>query len=485
MTIQKRLYLSNIFMIIVPVTITIVTAFICLLILWAVLGRTTGLGFSDSEDFQEAQGTITLAVKEILRTNPDDQQERLHSLSRLLDDASMSVIIQADGKELYQYGAADAKDALLITAIDAMGEGGFLSTTDRSLFADTLVSKGRTYQLYLFSTPRRYAYTTLKVVFALSLLILVAVIVLSVYATNLFLTKFVFQKINQPLNILTDGVHQIRDGNLSYRIIYEGDDEFAAICADFNEMAVKLKHSVEQTRLHEESHKALVAELSHDLRSPLTSIQAYVSGLLDGIAPTEDARHRYLLTIQKKAEEIQHLVSQMLLFSKMELDEYPLHLEPMDLKRELLQFFSEAQPDYEVLGLDVTYELCDAHVKADRDALHRVLTDILDNSVKYKTKQQGVMHVVLSDTGDGYQLSMTDDGPGVASNSLAKLFDLFYRESASRQNPQMGSGLGLAIVAKIIERMGGAIRAELAYPHGLSLLISLPKECEDVPNTDR
>ena len=472
-------------MIIVPVTIAIVTAFICLLILWTVLGRTTGLGFSDSQDFQQAQGTIALAVKEILRADPDEQIERLHSLSRLLDDASMSVSILEDGKELYQYGISESKDALLVTAVEAMGEGGFLSTTGRSLFADTLITKGKTYQLYLFSTPRRYTYTTLKVVFALSLLILVAVIVLSVYVTNLFLTKFVFQKINRPLNILTDGVHQIRDGNLSYRIVYEGDDEFAAICADFNEMAVKLKHSVEQTRLHEESHKALVAELSHDLRSPLTSIQAYVSGLLDGIASTEDTRHRYLLTIQKKAEEIQHLVSQMLLFSKMELDEYPLHLESMNLKQELVQFFGETQPEYAAQGLIITHELCDAQVTADRAALNRVLTNILDNSVKYKTKEQGMMHVVLSDTGDGYQLSMTDDGPGVAHASLAKLFDLFYRESASRQNPQMGSGLGLAIVAKIIERMGWTIRAELVYPQGLSLLIRLPKETVYVPNTDR
>jgi len=471
-------------MIIVPVSITIVTAFICLLILWTVLGRTTGLGFSDSEGFQEAQGTIAFAVKEVLRSNSEDPVKHLRSLSRLLDDASMSVTILEDGNLLYQYGETNNEDALLITAVDAMDEGGFLSTTDRNLFADTLISQGKTYQLYLFSTPRRYTYTTLRVVFALSLLVLVAVIVLSVYVTNLFLTKFVFQKINKPLNILTDGVHQIRDGNLSYRIDYEGDDEFAAICTDFNEMAVKLKHSVEQTRLHEESHKALVAELSHDLRSPLTSIQAYVSGLLDGIAPTEETRHRYILTIQKKAEEIQHLISQMLLFSKMELNEYPLHLESIDLKQALLLFFGEAQPEYAAQGLVITYELCDAQVTIDRAALHRVLANILDNSVKYKTKEQGMMHVVLSDIGDGFQLSMTDDGPSVDPHSLPKLFDLFYRESTSRKNPQMGSGLGLAIAAKIIERMGGTIRAELAYPQGLSLLIRLSKETVYVQNID-
>ena len=94
------------------------------------------------------------------------------------------------------------------------------------------------------------------------------------------------------------------------------------------------------------------------------------------------------------------------------------------------------------------------------------------------------MHVVLSDRCDDFQLSMTDDGPGVTPHSLPKLFDLFYRESASRRDPQLGSGLGLAIAAKIIERMGGTIRAELASPQGLSILIRLPKETVHVPNTD-
>ncbi len=476
MDIQKRLYLSNNLMIIIPVAITFVTAFFCLLIIWTVLGRTTGLGFSDSEDFQQAQGTIAFSVKEVLRANPDNQVENLQTLSRILDDASMSVTIIKDGELLYQYGNTNPKDEGLVAAVEAMGEGSFLSASDRSLYTDTLYSKGKTYQVYLFSTPRRYSYTTLKVVFVISLLVLVIVIVLSVYVTNLFLTKFVFKRIIQPLNILSGGVHQIRDGNLAFRIEYEGNDEFASVCSDFNEMAKKLKHSVEQSRLHEESHKALIAELSHDLRSPLTSIQAYVSGLLDGIANTSEARHRYLVTIQKKAEDIQQLVTQMLFFSKMELEEYPLHLEFISLKEELEGFLKDAQPEYFARGLVITYELCEAQLEIDCTAMKRVLSNILDNSVKYKAKETGSLHITLSPEKEGYQLRLTDDGPGVEKQALGKLFDLFYRESTSRRNPEQGSGLGLAIAAKIIERMKGTIHAELADPEGLSILIWLPKE---------
>ncbi len=134
------------------------------------------------------------------------------------------------------------------------------------------------------------------------------------------------------------------------------------------------------------------------------------------------------------------------------------------------------QPEFNTQGLSITAELCEAHAKVDRAAMKRILTNILDNSVKYRTGEQGSLHFVLTDEDEMYQLALIDDGPGVKTKSLAKLFDLFYRESNSRQNPQRGSGLGLAIVAKIIERMGGTIRAENADPHGLSVIIRLPKE---------
>lgn len=463
-------------MIIVPVTITIVTAICCLMLIWTVLGRTTGLSFSDTEEFEQAQGTIAIAVKEVLRGDTDAQIDRLRTLSKLMDSASVSVTILRNGTLFYQYGETNPRDEGLIAAALAMGEGSFLSTTDRSLFTDTLQSKDWTYKLYLFNTPVRYSYTTLKVLFILSLLVLLAVIILSVYLTNLFLTKFVFQKISQPLNILFDGVHQIRDGNLSYRIMYDGKDEFAAVCSDFNEMAQRLKHSVEQTRLHEESHKALIAELSHDLRSPLTSIQAYVSGLLDGVANSADAQKRYLKTIQKKADDIQHMITQMLFFSKMELEEYPMHPEKVAFHEFLTTFFEDARKEYASRGLTITYELCEAQVTLDRAAFERVLANILENSVKYKTDGHIAVQVVLQTDGNGYKLSLSDDGPGVAPLSLPKLFTLFYRENAARQNPHEGSGLGLAIAAKLIERLHGSIHAEPAIPHGLSIIIWLPKE---------
>lgn len=125
-----------------------------------------------------------------------------------------------------------------------------------------------------------------------------------VVLTNRFLTRFVFRHIAQPLKILGEGVHQIRDGNLTYRIEYTEPDEFRPICEDFNDMAGRLRDSVSRSQKEEESRKELLAGISHDIRSPLTAIQAYVEGLLDGVADTEEKRTAYLSIIQKKSVEM-------------------------------------------------------------------------------------------------------------------------------------------------------------------------------------
>ena len=110
---------------------------------------------------------------------------------------------------------------------------------------------------------------------------------------------------------------------------------FSLVCDAFNEMAVRLKESVEQTMKNEQSRKELLAGISHDIRSPLTSIQAYVEGLIDGIADTPEKRKKYLLTIKQKSESISNMVSQIFTFSKMELDDYPLNLVICNIKTEL------------------------------------------------------------------------------------------------------------------------------------------------------
>lgn len=114
------------------------------------------------------------------------------------------------------------------------------------------------------------------------------------------------RSITTPLDALVHGVRQIRDGNLEYRIEYDGKDEFAQVVDDFNEMAQRLQDMVNARQKDDENRRALIAGISHDLRTPLTSIKGYVEGLEKGVANSPQMRREYLDTIRQKTDDLEH-----------------------------------------------------------------------------------------------------------------------------------------------------------------------------------
>jgi signal transduction histidine kinase len=158
----------------------------------------------------------------------------------------------------------------------------------------------------------------------------------------------------------------------------------------------------------------------------------------------------------------------------MELDEYPLHIQPLRLDEEIRKFTDCYGSEYAALGLDLEFELSGAQIDADPELLRGILTNVADNSLKYKQKERGKLRIAVHCKGDAVLLSLTDDGPGAKEEDLPKLFDPFYRSDPARHGPSKGSGLGLAIVARSVQRMGGRVRAKNASGGGLAILISLP-----------
>ena len=312
------------------------------------------------------------------------------------------------------------------------------------------------------------------------LLILILTSAATILLTNRFLTKFVFRHIREPLDILSDGVIQIGQGNLEHRIRYEAQDEFAPVCQAFNEMASRLKVSVEQTQQNEENRKLLLAGLSHDLRSPLTSLRAYTEGLMDGVAETEADRLKYLKTIHRKTEEIDHLVSQVFTYSKLDLAAAPPR-QRFRLDRTIVAFLQEHGDDYERRGLVLRTRLCPATIQGDRTMLLRILANLCENSLKYRSHTPAHMTLTLENRGDRCLFTASDDGPGVPEEALPSLFDVFYRGDKARQHPASGSGLGLSIVRRCAAQMGGIVWAENAESGGLCIRIELPLAEEERP----
>jgi signal transduction histidine kinase len=295
-----------------------------------------------------------------------------------------------------------------------------------------------------------------------------------VLITSKKLTRIMTKNIVSPLDTLSFGVKQIRDNNLGFRLDYHEDDEFRPVCEAFNEMAVRLETMTAERKKGEENRRELIAGISHDLRTPLTSIKAYLEGLETGVASTPEQWQKYFSTIQNKVNDLEHIINQLFLFSKLDIGDFPVNPRKIDIGKALTEITAELSDEYERRGLTLIARGIKQGLHANLDPVlfRSVIVNILENSVKYKDVKQGRIEIEWSVSGKMAEIRLTDNGPGVPEDVVEKLFDVFYRADPSRN--KKGSGLGLAISKKIINRMGGAMNAGLSKEHGLVISICLP-----------
>jgi signal transduction histidine kinase len=303
------------------------------------------------------------------------------------------------------------------------------------------------------------------------------ILIILVLATNFFLTRSMIKTISIPLGVLSFGVKQIQNNNLGFRLEYKNDDEFLPICGAFNEMAERLGAMAAEHDKYEENRRELLAGISHDLRTPLTSIKAYLEGIEKDIASTREKREKYTAVIRNKTSDMEHIINQLFLFSKLDINDFPLILKTLDMGLFIRDLVSELADGYFKRGLAIALSETAQNtlVSIDPILFHNVITNILENSVLYKDAERGHIEIRIGIVNAAVELRLADDGPGVPEESVEKLFDVFYRADPSRnaKGGRAGSGLGLAISQKIVSRMGGSIKAELPE-RGLAVVIHLP-----------
>ncbi|MFV0402285.1 MAG: sensor histidine kinase [Oscillospiraceae bacterium] len=468
MSIRKRLFLSNLLMIVIP-------AVICTQIAYSILFLFTGRSEKPLEQ------SFPRAVQIITKFHDDSDVDSLlteaEEFNLQFADKDVFLAVVQEEAFLFPQNAEEllAGHESLIPAMLESGVTGSLSMNNLRVMID----ENGSYRLLLVDL--RYQLGDYKIFgrpMAYQLLLIFGVLLFIVLTTNRLLTRLLTRSITKPLGMLADGVHQLRDGNLSYRINYTRKDEFAPVCADFNEMAEHLQRMIDRQQKDERSRKELLAGIAHDLRTPLTSIKAYVEGLLDGVAVDQDSQVKYLRTIRQKAEDIDSLVDKLFLFSKLDMDEYPFQIERVNVTGEVEKLLAEEEATYRERGLKIVRgEMpTDAWAGTDPVQLRSALLNVLENGVLYKTKPQGEMLVECVLRDGWVDIVLTDDGPGVPEEELTRLFEVFYRSDPSRQSPSKGSGLGLAITQRILERMGGSVTAENVPEGGLRITLSLPRE---------
>ncbi|MDQ6419159.1 HAMP domain-containing sensor histidine kinase [Paenibacillus sp. LHD-117] len=313
---------------------------------------------------------------------------------------------------------------------------------------------------------------------------------LSILLTSLLLTYFVSRSIIKPLQSLRTAALQIKEGDLSQPMALQKkyckpklgrSNEVVQLGAAFEEMRVRLKHSIDQSLQYEENRKLLLSHISHDLKTPISAIKGYVEGIMDGIANTDEKRDRYMGTIYRKASEMDHLIDELFLFSKLDLQKVAYDFKVVDIVRYVDDYMEEQRFDLEKSGIKLVVkneeEAAGIQVAADPDKLNRVFANILSNGIKYMNQEpeqsDNRITVTVSGVGGDAIICFEDTGPGIDEADLPHIFDGFYRAEQSRNSETGGSGLGLAIVKQIVEGHGGSVWAENAQEGGARFCLRL------------
>jgi len=248
--------------------------------------------------------------------------------------------------------------------------------------------------------------------------------------------------------------------------------------------AVAVLRDLTETERMEKTRRDFIANVSHELRTPLTSIQGYAETLLEGSTENNHSRE-FLEIIRKNASRMSRLTEDLLTLARVESGEQRFEMEPVtpgELLNDAVESFREVARNH---GIELQIEDCAQDpVSADREAIHQVFSNLIDNALKYAASG-GRLILGARPAERGVEFYVRDFGSGIASEHLPRLFERFYRVDKARSRESGGTGLGLAIAKHIVLAHGGAIRAESELNHGSMFLFSLPLATALVPALSR
>lgn len=485
MTIKKSLILSHVSMCILPFLMTFFVLMSSFLGLYLYAKSGNHVMAESDFQFQVMSQAVRTSIFHNIRHGRDPHEDRW--VLDVMDPIDSYVVLYRDGAILLQYGndamqrlVDDLKQKKVQQELDDGGINGTYSRTrmGQYSFMERSVVGGHVYHLYMLShKPVNRSDAAIEQAFHASNRFIVVMLIVFIVLASYGLSRFIVRRILAPLHELERGAQAVQQGNLSVRLTHQGQDEFTPAISAFNLMTDKLSDLLRAREEDEEKRKELIASISHDIRTPLTSIRAYVEGLLDHVADTPEKEERYLRVIEKKSEVLERLIEQLLLLTKMDLGERALPQKRIDLSRLTQDFIDENRFLWEKQGADFHIEKEEGVEMAGNELLlQRILENLITNSIRYKKEERVKIDVRVESRGDRVLLTATDDGSGVPEEALPRLTEAFYRTDKARSHTDKGSGLGLAIVYRAVRLMHGSLSMENRKPHGLSVQISFPKE---------
>jgi signal transduction histidine kinase len=287
-------------------------------------------------------------------------------------------------------------------------------------------------------------------------------------AIALLLVQLLARGMTSPLREMAAAAKAMARGDHDQRVRATARDEVGQLADAFNSMAAELAETDRQRR-------DLVANASHELRTPIAALQAQLENLVDGVSPADP---EVLATMLGQVERLSGLVSQLLDLSKLESGTATLQRKEVAVEPLLRQAVDEARLRNPERAVALDVEPDDLWVEADAVRLHQVITNLLENAERYSPTGETI-DVTARPTTASVTIEVLDHGPGISAEDADRVFERFYRADHARASAQGGAGLGLSIARWIVDLHGGDIRAEARVPTGCRMVLSLPTRTEE------
>lgn len=284
------------------------------------------------------------------------------------------------------------------------------------------------------------------------------------------------RKFTKPLTQLAKGAGAFQSGDFNYRIPVRGANEFAAVAVAMNEMAGQVSDQINRLESDAERRRRFLADIAHELRSPVTTMETMAGALKDGIAKEPERRNFAISALAVTSQRLRRLVQDLMELAKLDLTELPLNLVQVDLC-ELIPLIirsHEVEAESASIRLHPLTSTGPVNAVVDPDRMIQVLNNIFENAISYAGEGAEV-RASLKD-GNPIEISISDNGKGINDADMPYVLDPFYRADSARTPNDSHSGLGLSIASKLIEAHGGKLTISSKESRGTTVIIQIPKK---------
>ena len=301
-----------------------------------------------------------------------------------------------------------------------------------------------------------------------NILLIIHLVFFTIYLISGLFIVYFYRRVERPLRLLIKGSGEFASGNLDYRIPIKSDDEIGYLANTLNYTAEKLNRNGEYQR-------KFISNVSHDFRSPLTSIKGYVEAMPDGTIPA-DMQEKYLKIISYEAGRLEKLTKSLLTLNELDVQKRMMHFRKIDINeiiKTTAATFEGICTERKIL-LELVLSGKELYAKADMEQIQQVLYNLLDNAIKFSNNGSSIV-IETTEKNNKIFISVKDRGEGIPKASLHKIWDRFYKTDASRGKDRKGTGLGLSIVQEIIHAHGQQINVISTEGVGTEFIFTLDK----------